>query len=79
MNENIIKVIAMIKLEDELSKNLEELTGEYKQITINDITRKIRNENPELLKEIREAIGKMDSADKQSSSQNVNKDATKNI
>lgn len=53
--ENILKVIAMIELEDSLSEKLRDFDGDVRQITLTDVTRAIRKD-AEVLAQIRHFI-----------------------
>lgn len=50
------KIIAMRKVERDLSKNMSNFMGEKQEITISDVTRTIARDFPEIMKVIDEAI-----------------------
>lgn len=53
--ENMMKIISMIKVEDEMNKAYQKFGGDDGFITVSDVTREIRK-NPKLLQEIRDFI-----------------------
>lgn len=59
MDKVIIKLMAMVKLEDKLTESMSDFGDEH-VVTLSDATRKLRKEYPEVLEKIRELIKLVD-------------------
>ncbi len=55
-SQTLIKLITLIEVEDHLTAELKEMGTDVDQLTLSEITTKLRTENPELVEKIRDVI-----------------------